>query len=97
MEKPMQTKANFKAKTRKIWSHTQEAKDRFEAETRDMARVSPSRTDMGMGVGWERVVSDSLGYRNLVWPEIIENFYQISASIFLASYDIHDTDLTCCW
>ena len=29
-----------------------------------MARVSTSRTDMGMGVGWERVVSDSLGYRN---------------------------------
>ena len=31
-----------------------------------MARVSPSRTDMGMGVGWERMVSDSLGYRNTV-------------------------------
>ena len=29
-----------------------------------MARVSASRTDMGMGVGRERVVSDSLGYRN---------------------------------
>ena len=29
-----------------------------------MARVSTSRTGMGMGVGWERVVSDSLGYRN---------------------------------
>ena len=28
--------------------------------------VSPSRTDMGMGVGWERVVSDSFGYRNIV-------------------------------
>ena len=48
------------------YSYTQEAKDRFEAEIRDMARVSPSRTDMGMGVGLERVVSDSLGYRNIV-------------------------------
>ena len=32
--------------------------------------------------------------RPIVWPEIIENFYQISASIFLASYY---TILTCCW
>ena len=78
MEKPIQTKANFKAKTRKIWSHTQEAKGRFEAETRDMARVSPSRTDMGMGVGWERVVNDTV-----VWPipthsPILMYFYFIS-------------------
>ena len=29
-----------------------------------MARVSTSGTGMGLGVGWERVVSDNLGYRN---------------------------------
>ena len=36
-------------------------------------------------------------YICIVKPEIIENFYQIFASIFLASYEIHDTYLTCRW
>ena len=30
----------------------------------------------------------------IVRPEIIENFYQISASNFLALYEINETDLT---
>lgn len=32
-----------------------------------------------------------------VWPDFIENFYQISASSFLALYEINETDLICYW
>ena len=31
-------------------------------------------------------------FLNIVWPGIIENFCHISASIFLESYEINETD-----
>ena len=33
--------------------------------------------------------------KSIVLPEIIENFHQISASIFLASHEINESDLIC--